>query len=314
MRRGAIARDWRPGRGRACRLVRRRRPRGQAAARRERMPQAGMLLQVDGSRHDWLEGRGPWLTLVGGIDDATGLVTGAIVPRAGGRRGLPRDAHPDGPPLRPAAGRSTRDRHGIFWKGPEPRARRSRSSSPGEARRRSWARPSRPPPSPGWPPAAPRPRVASSGSGAPPRTASSSSCVWRERRYARGGERSSSPPGWPRHNARFAVAAADPGTAWRPLPGGRPEELFCFRHARRGPGRHVQPRRGEPDGGPGGAAAARPPLVISDGSTAALGRVDGPHRRAGRATACRTIAPLTRGAPSAHVDSGSVEIPNEGGP
>jgi hypothetical protein len=33
-----------------------------------------MLLQVDASRHDWLEGRGPWLSLVGGIDDATGRV------------------------------------------------------------------------------------------------------------------------------------------------------------------------------------------------------------------------------------------------
>ena len=37
-----------------------------------------MLLQVDGSRHDWLEGRGPRLTLVGGIDDATGRMTGAV--------------------------------------------------------------------------------------------------------------------------------------------------------------------------------------------------------------------------------------------
>jgi transposase len=27
--------------------------------RRQRYPQAGMLLQVDGSKHDWLEGRGP---------------------------------------------------------------------------------------------------------------------------------------------------------------------------------------------------------------------------------------------------------------
>ena len=40
--------------------------------RRERYPQEGMMLQVDGSRHDWLQGRGPWLTLIGGIDDATG--------------------------------------------------------------------------------------------------------------------------------------------------------------------------------------------------------------------------------------------------
>ena len=42
------------------------------------MPREGQLLQVDGSRHDWLEGRGPWLTLIGGIDDATSLVTGGI--------------------------------------------------------------------------------------------------------------------------------------------------------------------------------------------------------------------------------------------
>jgi hypothetical protein len=33
-----------------------------------------MLLQVDTSRHDWLEGRGPDLSLVGAIDDATGEV------------------------------------------------------------------------------------------------------------------------------------------------------------------------------------------------------------------------------------------------
>jgi transposase len=55
---------------------RRRRP-PRYRSRRERMAQAGLLVQVDGSRHDWLEGRGPWLTLVGGIDDATGLIVGA---------------------------------------------------------------------------------------------------------------------------------------------------------------------------------------------------------------------------------------------
>jgi hypothetical protein len=35
------------------------------------------MLQGDGSRHDWLEGRGPWLTLVGMIDDANNQVPGA---------------------------------------------------------------------------------------------------------------------------------------------------------------------------------------------------------------------------------------------
>lgn len=42
--------------------------------RRERRAASGMLLQVDASRHDWLEGRGPHLTLVGAKDDATGEV------------------------------------------------------------------------------------------------------------------------------------------------------------------------------------------------------------------------------------------------
>jgi transposase len=46
--------------------------------RRERYPQAGMLLQFDASIHDWLEGRGPKLALVAAIDDATNEVVGAL--------------------------------------------------------------------------------------------------------------------------------------------------------------------------------------------------------------------------------------------
>jgi transposase len=45
---------------------------------RERKERAGLLLQTDGSRHDWLEGRGPYLTLIGYIDDATGELLGAV--------------------------------------------------------------------------------------------------------------------------------------------------------------------------------------------------------------------------------------------
>lgn len=57
--------------------VRKRRPR-QHRARRERKAQAGMMLQWDGSRHDWLEGRGPMLCLMAAVDDATGeLLPGA---------------------------------------------------------------------------------------------------------------------------------------------------------------------------------------------------------------------------------------------
>lgn len=39
--------------------------------RRDRKPQAGLMILWDGSRHDWLEGRGPMLCLMGAIDDAT---------------------------------------------------------------------------------------------------------------------------------------------------------------------------------------------------------------------------------------------------
>jgi transposase len=46
--------------------------------RRERKAQAGMLLQLDGSRHAWLDERGPWLTLLAAIDDATGTVPAAV--------------------------------------------------------------------------------------------------------------------------------------------------------------------------------------------------------------------------------------------
>jgi hypothetical protein len=55
--------QWSPGRRRVSRRD------GEASV--ERMSRADLLPQVDGSRHDWLEGRGPWLTLVGAIDDAT---------------------------------------------------------------------------------------------------------------------------------------------------------------------------------------------------------------------------------------------------
>lgn len=53
--------------------VHRRRP-AQHRARRPREAAAGQLLQLDGSPFDWLEGRGPTLTLLGAIDDATSTV------------------------------------------------------------------------------------------------------------------------------------------------------------------------------------------------------------------------------------------------
>jgi hypothetical protein len=44
--------------------------------RRERKEQAGLMILWDGSQHDWLEGRGPVLCLMGAVDDASGELLG----------------------------------------------------------------------------------------------------------------------------------------------------------------------------------------------------------------------------------------------
>lgn len=50
----------------------------QRRSRRERAVREGMLLQIDGSPHDWLSGRGPKITLIGAVDDATGDMVDAL--------------------------------------------------------------------------------------------------------------------------------------------------------------------------------------------------------------------------------------------
>jgi transposase len=88
-------------------------------SRRERREAEGMMLQVDGSPHDWLEGRGTPLCLIGAIDDATGKVVGALFEQAESswgylrlfskvfrHHGLPQSVYAD--------------RHSIFWTEREP--------------------------------------------------------------------------------------------------------------------------------------------------------------------------------------------------
>ncbi len=65
---------------------RQRRP-PQHRYRRQRMPQEGMLLQLDGSHHAWLEDRGPVLTLLLAIDDATGTAPYALLQEQEDTRG-----------------------------------------------------------------------------------------------------------------------------------------------------------------------------------------------------------------------------------
>jgi transposase len=55
-------------------LWQRKRQRDVHRQRRTRRECFGELVQADGSPHDWLEGRGPWMTLLVMIDDATSKV------------------------------------------------------------------------------------------------------------------------------------------------------------------------------------------------------------------------------------------------
>jgi transposase len=53
-------------------------PRTRRPPRHRQRPQAGLLVQMDGSHHPWLEDRGPRLVLLAAIDDATGEVLAAV--------------------------------------------------------------------------------------------------------------------------------------------------------------------------------------------------------------------------------------------
>lgn len=98
----------------SCR--KRRAPRHRS--RRERYPQEGQLWQIDASPHDWLQDRGPRLTLVAAIDDATGTIPAAVFRQqedsAGYmllmREGVLRHGRPQA---------VYHDRHSIFVKAPK---------------------------------------------------------------------------------------------------------------------------------------------------------------------------------------------------
>ena len=88
--------------------------------RRERMPQEGMLLQIDGSHHHWLAERGPRFVLLLAVDDATGTVAGAIFQPEEDTRGyfllMEGVIHSYGIPLALYG-----DRHGVFKFSGKPR-------------------------------------------------------------------------------------------------------------------------------------------------------------------------------------------------
>jgi transposase len=200
-------------------------------SRRERMAREGMLLQVDGSRHRWFGRDYPFTTLVAGIDDATSRVSGGTFRAAEDAAGyfttFAQTADRYGLP-----GATYSDRHGIFV------VERNRPATLAEqlTGKRSFTQVGR----------------ALEAAGIGWIGAHSAEAKGRiERLWNTLQDRLVTElrlegitaiedangflPGFLlRHNARFAVPAADPALAWRPWPEGlSTPAVFCFHYPRR---------------------------------------------------------------------------------
>lgn len=199
-------------------------------SRRERYPQEGMLLQIDGSRHDWLEGRGPYVTLIGAIDDATGKVPFALFREQEDAQGyfllFAQIVTTLGCPLG-----VYRDRHGIFersvrdrWTLEEQFAQQQDPTQFGRLLAELG--------------------IASIAARSP-QAKGRVERLWGTFQDRLGTElrlagttslEEANDVLWaflPRFNARFAVPPKESGSAYRQLPASRrPEELFCFKYRR----------------------------------------------------------------------------------
>ena len=217
--------------------------------RRQRMPQAGMLVQLDGSHHAWLEDRGPKFALLLAVEDrgpkfalllAVDAPAPARTPEAGGRHrhgGQRRLPHRRGHP---------RLLHAVGW--PDP----ALGHSPGAVQRsprRLQAQ--RPPAGDGggshpvhpWPAGIGHPadlRPLTSGQG-PSGTHGGDLSGPSGHRTAPGGRQDHCRQATavlrdflPRFNARFAVQPEHPDAAYRPVAADLClSETLCFKHTRR---------------------------------------------------------------------------------
>jgi transposase len=199
-------------------------------SRRDRYPQEGMLLQLDASQHNWLQDRGPRLTLVGAIDDATNIVPYALFRQAEDAHGyfllMEQIVSTYGRPLA-----VYRDRHGIFERAQSERdtlAEQLKGTRDPTQFGRMLAEldinsiAARSPQAKGrierlWGTLQDRLVVELRLAGATT-LGEANQLLWR---YL------------PRFNQRFAVAAADPALAYRDLaPGCEAAQVFCFKYVR----------------------------------------------------------------------------------
>jgi transposase len=202
----------------------------QHRSRRERRAQRGVLLQIDGSPHDWLEDRGPGFCLVGAIDDATSEVPYALFRKEEDTQGyfelLRNIVAIHGIPLA-----VYRDRHSIFQH-PEKHRESLEEQLTGEREPTQFGRllkelgiesiPAYSPEAKGrierlW--GTFQDRLVSELRVAGAHTMAEANEVLADF--------------LPRYNRRFTVPAAQPGSAYLPIPPGFvPEEVFCLKHQR----------------------------------------------------------------------------------
>ncbi len=200
------------------RSPRRRRP-PRHRRRRERMPQQGLLVQLDGSDHDWLQQRGPRLTLIAAIDDATGEVLAATFRDE-------EDAHGYLVVLRTLA-----QTHGIFRKTQQPPLTLHEQLQGGPRPRRSPAR------CKNWGSAGFRPAARRRRGRIERLFGTFQDRLRAELRLARVATRDGANAFLreflPRYNARFAQPPANPRSAYRPWPADLdPHTVFCFKYRR----------------------------------------------------------------------------------
>ncbi len=195
---------------------RRRAPR--RYTRRERKTRRGELVQIDGSTHDWLEGRGPYLTLLAFVDDASGELLDARFREqedaAGYVEGLRAIAAEHGLPVRLYS-----DRRNVFQ---DPKSKRSQFKDILQSCGVALSQAS-------TPQAKGRvervfgtlqDRLVKALREADATTLQEANAVLET--YL------------PAYNARFARPPADPHSAFRPWPERlNPEEVFVFRHERK---------------------------------------------------------------------------------
>ena len=199
-------------------------------ARRERRAAAGMLVLVDASRHRWFGAERPYASCVAAIDDATGEVLGATFREqedaAGHFAVLAQLLAARGRPLGVYS-----DRHSVFWRTLKERASRDEELA-GERTPTQFGR-------------------ALGELGVEAIFANSPQAKGRiERLWGTWQDRLCQElrlagvcdvpaanrflAGYlARHNARFAIAAADPEPAWRALPEGKTSaSVCCFKYVR----------------------------------------------------------------------------------